>query len=181
MSVLDPEKIWFTSDTHFHHKNVIEYCNRPFGDVREMNETMIKNWNQCVQPSDLVIHLGDFAMGPRELVAPILARLNGRKYLIRGNHDRGHNFMKEAGFERTFNSWLQKFGDPREKGEMLHIFMQHHPNEARSVNLYGDFHLCGHVHNEWARKGLMFNVGVDVRNFTPVSLLELLESRNVGN
>lgn len=54
---------WFTSDTHFDHANVIEYCKRPFSNVEEMNEAMIRNWNKRVMPEDTIFHLGDFHLG----------------------------------------------------------------------------------------------------------------------
>ena len=57
--------IWFTSDTHFSHCNIIKYCNRPFKDVDEMNKILIQNWNNVVRPDDIVWHLGDFALGDK--------------------------------------------------------------------------------------------------------------------
>lgn len=106
--------IWFTSDQHFGHKNVIQYCNRPFKanvnqahedalgdmtiaeydaaiakDVIEMNETIMRNYNRLVKPDDIVFMLGDFSLG-KEAVRCILPQLNGYKYLIKGNHDWCH-------------------------------------------------------------------------------------------
>ena len=57
--------IWFTSDTHFDHKNIIKYCNRPFKDIDEMNAELERRWNAVVAPGDRVFHLGDFAFTAR--------------------------------------------------------------------------------------------------------------------
>jgi len=98
--------IFFTSDHHFGHYNVIKYCNRPFTSVQQMDEIMILKWNETVLPEDEIYYLGDFAM-KSFLVPKILPRLNGRKYLIMGNHDRcfkgnsdkWNQFYTDAGFE----------------------------------------------------------------------------------
>ena len=81
------QKIFIISDTHFGHENIIKYCNRPFKDVKEMDETLIKNWNEVVSNKDTVLHLGDFGLGNKEYIASIVNRLNGKKILILGNHD----------------------------------------------------------------------------------------------
>lgn len=81
------DHIWFTSDTHFSHDNIIRFCNRPFKDVNHMNEVLIENWNSLVQPEDTVFHLGDFAWGGSDVWNKILQRLNGHIHLIVGNHD----------------------------------------------------------------------------------------------
>lgn len=80
-------KIWITSDSHFSHKNIIEYCSRPFTDVEQMNEHLVDAWNSCVRDGDIVLHLGDVAMGRPCDSEPALRRLNGRKVLVHGNHD----------------------------------------------------------------------------------------------
>src|SRR4051812_42588376 len=82
------ENHWFTSDTHYHHKNIIKYSNRPFANVQEMNEAIINNFNSVVKPGDLVYHLGDFGFCTIDQADQILSRLNGRKYFIWGNHDK---------------------------------------------------------------------------------------------
>ena len=83
----DGSKVFFTSDTHFYHGNIIRFCNRPFKDVEVMNETIISNWNITVGQDDIVFHLGDFCLGGSAEWTKILDRLNGKIYLIMGNHD----------------------------------------------------------------------------------------------
>ena len=80
------DRIFFTADTHWGHRNIIRYCQRPFVDVEEMNEALITNWNNTVGKDDIVFHLGDFAMGGSAEWCRLLERLNGRIYLILGNH-----------------------------------------------------------------------------------------------
>ena len=80
-------KIFGISDTHFNHQRIIDYCNRPYADSKEMDEDMIKKWNETVSNNDVVLHLGDFGLGNKEYIASIVKRLNGKKILIMGNHD----------------------------------------------------------------------------------------------
>ncbi len=81
--------IFFTSDTHFGHANIIGYCRRPFDSVQEMDDAMVATWNSIVRPGDDVWHLGDFAHGAdAKHVRAVFHRLNGRKRLVIGNHDR---------------------------------------------------------------------------------------------
>ena len=79
--------IWFTSDPHYFHKNVIRLCNRPFENLHVMHEHMIQEWNKRVKPNEKVYVLGDFAFSGWTLTKKILDRLNGHKILILGNHD----------------------------------------------------------------------------------------------
>lgn len=74
-----------TSDLHLFHKNIIAYCQRPFADVEEMNEVIIKNWNEVVKKDDMVYVLGDFSFCSREMVKEFVSKLNGRKILVAGN------------------------------------------------------------------------------------------------
>ena len=80
-------KYFFTSDTHFGHENIIEYCGRPFKDVTHMNEELIRRWNARVTPDDVVFHLGDFSM-MGGAVSKFYKRLNGNIIWIKGNHDK---------------------------------------------------------------------------------------------
>ena len=80
------EGIWFTSDTHFNHSKILDFCKRPFADIAEHDAALIKNWNDLVKPEDTVFHLGDFCWGGTSKWREILSQLNGHIYLIRGNH-----------------------------------------------------------------------------------------------
>ena len=76
-------KVYVIADTHFGHEKIIRYCNRPFASVEEMDETMIKLWNETVSKNDTIIHLGDFGLGSKEYIKSIVERLNGKKILLR--------------------------------------------------------------------------------------------------
>lgn len=78
----DGSRVFFTSDTHFNHTNIIRFCNRPFKDVSHMNETIISNWNRVVGPEDIVFHLGDFCLGGSTEWVNVLNRLNGKYTLF---------------------------------------------------------------------------------------------------
>ena len=82
----DGSNIFFTSDSHHSHKNILEFCKRPFEDVEEMNRKMIENWNNKVPKDGIVYHLGDFCWGGYQLWKSIREQLNGEIILIKGNH-----------------------------------------------------------------------------------------------
>ena len=85
--IKDASKVFFTSDTHFGHGNIIEFCNRPFKNAEEMDYKLIENWNKKVPHDGTVYHLGDFAWGGYEFWKNIRNQLNGNIILIKGNHD----------------------------------------------------------------------------------------------
>ncbi len=173
-----PMKIFFTSDLHFGHENIIKYCNRPFASVPEMNEGLIANWNAVVAPEDVVYLLGDFSMGAKDNVF-LRKRLNGKVILVKGNHDKKDSLLKEAGFDeihrrleievdgyKLFLAHIPLHLDPGERW---------YPPELKvSPPDHFDFFLCGHVHEKWKRQGNTINVGVDVSDFKPLTLAQLL-------
>ncbi len=160
--------IWFTSDTHYGHKNIIKYCGRPFDSVEEMDNAMITNWNKVVRKGDHVYHLGDVMMGQNmaERLKTLRAQLNGRITLVLGNHDRGPGVYLKAGFDRVMRSYL--YND----GKYGLIEMRHHPPKVEREHLF----LCGHVHELWRVRGNTYNVGVDQWGFAPVNLDTLLSA-----
>lgn len=97
--------IWFTSDTHFGHANIIKYCDRPFYDTDHMDEAIIANWNAVVEPNDTVFHLGDVALGQIDKSLPKVGRLNGYIIAKLGNHDRP--FMKNENSQDDY--WWERY------------------------------------------------------------------------
>ena len=129
-------KIFVTADTHFNHENIIKYCDRPFKNVKEMNEAIIKNWNDTVREDDIVYHLGDFGFGTKEELQEIFNRLNGKKYLIMGNHDYrvGRNYYIDLGFNEVY----------KKKFLIDNLVSTHKPCDV----LDGYINLYGHIHNK---------------------------------
>lgn len=151
-------KVFFTADSHFGHRRIIRYCNRPFGSIQEMNATMVERWNSVVRPEDIVYHLGDFAFTNAGHSKSIFDSLNGTKILIRGNHDGSVQKMLELGFKEvheslTYQGW----------------YLIHRPTSVPK----GCRALVGHVHEKFGRIGNIINVGVDRWNFYPVTLDQL--------
>ena len=162
--------IFFTSDLHLDHAKVIEYCNRPFADVNEMNEALIANWNERVGPEDVVYLLGDFALTSRAKLEEFRRRLTGKIHIVRGNHDRGPKALAECGFNaisKEFEGFTHDTGG-------AYLYMRHFPNPDWSSPYTPAYHLHGHVHTQYKRRGNRINVGVDVWDFRPVTLEELL-------
>jgi calcineurin-like phosphoesterase family protein len=181
--------LWFTSDLHLGHGNIIEYSGRPFGDADTMNRALIESWNEHVDPDDDVWVLGDFALGRIEATLSLAQELHGRKRLLAGNHDRcwsGHGHRAQA--------WVARYADVGfevHQGQLqlelagTSVLACHFPYEgdshdqdryleARPVD-NGQWLLHGHVHERWRQRGRMINVGVDAWGYRPVAAAALAE------
>ena len=171
--------IYFTSDHHFGHANVIRHCDRPFTSVEEMDEALISNWNNTVTPTDDIYILGDFTMRPAAEAYNYLSRLNGRKYFIKGNHDR---FLKNTKLYDGVFEWVKDYHVLRHDGHKIVLF--HYPIAEWDGYFRGAIHLYGHIHNsqksnDRASNWLAFNVGVDVNELKPVSMDEIIQKAKV--
>lgn len=187
--------IFFTSDLHLWHTNVIKYCNRPFASVEEMNEMLVKYWNDTVGPDDEVYCLGDVSMAFRP-IETFSYRLNGKKYLVPGNHDFCHSYHKKSKNLENRNKWIKKYEEngwivlPEQTTIDLPnigpVNLCHHPysligTDKGFADKYekwrpkddGKWLLCGHVHEKWKAVGKMINVGVDQWEFKPVPVTEI--------
>lgn len=169
--------LFFTADTHFGHFNIIEYTKRPFKSSEHMNKELIRRWNERVKPEDTVIIVGDFCFKASEKASergngmPLKAQyyanqLNGHKIFIKGNHDTNN------GLTTKITALIMEFGG-------IEVYITHDP--ANSHPVY-QLNICGHVHKLWKcekkKNGIIINVGVDVNDFYPISLREVLDNYN---
>lgn len=167
---------FFSSDYHFFHSNVLKYANRPFKDEKEMRKTIINRHNEVVTTDDTIYVLGDVTLCPKDnlsALGPVLKSMNGTKHLILGNHDTGKPFYyEELGFT-TVHTALKYSND---------IILRHDPSAA--ITAPDKLWLVGHVHQIF--RCLMnpikiYNVGVDVNNFYPVTLEQIYKNMAAGN
>ncbi len=168
-------QIFFTSDHHFGHTNIIKFCERPFADINEMNEALIKRWNEKISPEDEVYHIGDFAKTKDyDQVADILDRLNGTKYLIVGNHE-GPALHHRKKFKWAKEYFELKVKDSECKNGVQRIILFHYAMRVWRGDFRGTWHLYGHSHGNLLDKDnrLSFDVGVDCHDYYPLSYDEV--------
>ena len=180
------DKLFFTSDTHWHHENIIKFCNRPWGDIRTHDSALIQNWNSVVPVSGVVFHLGDFAMTARiDYIKELVEQLNGTIYLVMGNHDYRNRFDREAIVKifggRVFDAVELTIVDEERTNNHTNFHCTHHPLMFWNR---GSYHLHGHVHGgpeTTASERVPFHfmrhdVGVDNNGYTPISYNVLMDT-----
>ena len=184
----DGSKVFFTSDTHFNHHNIIRFAHRPFADVNQMNDTIIKNWNMKVPEDATVFHLGDFAFTTPYYVRQLLTKLHGTIHLIIGNHD----------WKMIRDNLVNDFASVSQQVSIIvcgqRILLNHYPMlcYAGAYHTPAQWQLFGHVHSrpeyykdlEHNTDGLdiprltmlmptQYDVGVDNNGYAPISFPEL--------
>lgn len=171
--------IYFTADHHFGHTNIIRHCARPFQSVEEMDRVLIDNWNICVTPQDTVYILGDLFFRNAVSAEEYLQKLNGKKHLIIGNHDK--NWMKRIDLNCFFESVLHM----TEISDGTHrITLCHYPMMTWNGVAKGGYMIHGHIHNNTNSDYFslirsmpnLLNAGVDVNDFKPVNFNQLLKN-----
>jgi len=171
--------IYFTSDLHLGHRGIITMQNRPFQTVEEMNRILIQNFNACVGKGDTVYILGDICHHmPLERANDMISSLHGKKYLLKGNHDKKY---EEGLFEEIF-----EFKAVSLNGET--IALMHYPMMSWPKSRQGSIHLHGHIHadSDYNRinreQGIKrYDVGVDANNFIPISIKQILQFYSVDD
>lgn len=153
--------VFFTSDTHFGHSNIIRYCNRPFNDKFEMDETIINNINSVVSPNDTLYHLGDFSFGPQD---EFREKINCNNiHLIKGNHDKQIQYNLFASV-KDMNEYKDKYKT---------IVLCHYSMRVWNKKHHNSWHLFGHSHGTLEDFDLSFDCGVDSHDFKPWSIDEI--------
>lgn len=168
--------VFFTSDTHFHHANIIKYSNRPFKNTVDMNDALISNWNQKVGKNDLIYHLGDFSFGREDyLFDSVFNRLNGKIVFIQGNHD---SLVRKN--RNKFYNYHEGGHEIRIGGQ--DISLNHYAGLTWNKKHHGAWMLCGHTHyncpvtrKDGTAIGKILDVGVDGHDFFPYSIKEIGE------
>ncbi len=160
-------RTFIISDTHIDHKNIIPYENRPFLNLDQMKKEIIKNWNSIVTNEDKVFHLGDVCFGNKEVAKDFVSKLNGKKYLIMGNHDKSHSvkWWLDSGF-----IWVSKY-------PILYrnfYILSHEPIYINSwipmINVHG------HMHSKKMESSQYINISCECVNYMPVDFEEIKKS-----
>lgn len=172
------DKVWFTSDLHFWHKNICKYCNRPYSNVEDMNEAIVTNWNAVVQDDDIVYLLGDMGFCGIEKLRPIISKLKGRIRLVQGNHDSDKvvNKLIEEGLIESVATlcYITIVGDeecPDQELTLCHFPMiDWYSKEKGAWMVHGHQHQLPHMPScsvsHW-------DVGLDKNRMTPISFEQL--------
>lgn len=191
------KKIFFSSDFHIGHQNVLTLSNRPFRDLDHMHRVLVNNYNAVVPKDGICYFLGDMGLCKSSLIKDILNQLNGTKVLISGNHDSPTNSMYNKGFDVVLNSCSMIIA--KELVTMSHFPLLDTFREDitgmvravdgdnwhgetkyrdRAVHNHGQFHLQGHIHSPNGGKskrieGRQMDVGIDANGFRPVSISQI--------
>lgn len=173
---------FFTSDHHFDHTNIIKYSKRPYRSIGEMNEDLIRRWNEVVGDDDVVYHLGDFTLGDTSVAKRFFAQLNGDIRYVKGSHDkwdygRPHLLTKSSKPVVYLGSLYEVYAiDP----SLNPIVLCHYAMLRWNHSHHGAFHLFGHSHGNLEKPApRSMDVGVDCTNLTPITFQQILE--HIGN
>ena len=187
---LDTQNVFFTSDTHIGHSNVIKFDNRPFADVEEMNETIVKNWNNKIPKDGIVFFMGDFSFKSLKQTKEIFDQLNGQIHWINGNHDTWKVISKLDKVKSIQNMLDLKIADKdvvnkRFKGRQQ-ITLCHYPIVVWDKHHHGAWHLHGHCHHNLTKtafgeifyKRKVIDVGTNGHEHTPLSYQDVKDIMN---
>ena len=182
------QKIYFSSDQHFGHKNVLRFCQRPYETTKEMEKALIDNWNSKVTNNDIIFVLGDFFwFHGRHEIKRVVDKLNGKTiYIVPGNH------CKRTAYELCDERvqllddisalYIREVGKPQVKYE---VYVSHMPLMTWPHREKGSYNFFGHIHSGPRslsqvdqdlpfHKGLQYDIGVDNNEYTPIELEEII-------
>jgi calcineurin-like phosphoesterase family protein len=162
---------YVAADLHLSHENIIEYCDRPFETVEEMNETLISNWNNAVDDDDVVYFLGDLAFEGHKKSVELYEQLNGNKLMTPGNHDDQLNF--ETAPIVSAESFVIQYKKYR-------FYCTHRPDNVPTE--WTEWVIYGHHHNNNLTKypfvdydNNRINASMELTDYKPLKLEKLYE------
>jgi calcineurin-like phosphoesterase family protein len=178
----------FTADQHWGHANIVEYCDRPFDNVDQMDEELVEQWNGVVRRDrgDIVYHLGDFTLGGPKMANQYFGLLNGTVRMVSTKFHHDKRWLCQMGY-RTRSDWVVKVMDAVVLLSSPLTVLSHTPMARWYRQHYGAWHLHAHCHGRYQGEGLMLDVGVDSAHkllgaYRPFSLDEvrqIMEAKNV--
>jgi len=173
-------KVFFTSDLHIRHKRIIEFEDRPYKDVHEMEEDFVERWNNKVTDKDMVYLLGDLSFGTSDKTLQFLKRLNGWKCYIFGNHDKP---VRSSAMVKAEFNWCKDYAEVKIPifGKMDRVTLTHYPFDSWNRSFHGSMSIHGHVHSNYptTRNDKRLNACCDINNFEPCTIEELIENNRI--
>lgn len=171
--------IYFIADTHFGHRNVICFTNRPFESVEEMDDTMISNWNKRVHQQDTIYIIGDMFYHCN-YAEDILKKLHGKKHLIVGNHDGSWLNERTRKYFQSISPFLETT-DGRHALTLCHYAMVSYHHDSKAYMIHG--HMHNNIYADYypllIKRERVLNAGVDINGFKPVTFEELCENNRI--
>lgn len=186
------QKIFFSSDQHFGHRNVLKFCHRPFADEKEMGQALIDNWNSVVTNDDIVVTMGDlFWFNDSHSIKKCINKLNGKEiYIVLGNHDKRESFHRVTDerfhiLDGISHIYLRCEDENRWYYKTFEIVCSHYPlmtwahRDKGAINLFGHIHSGPRSETDYDQNlplwtGQQLDVGVDNQEYTPVSFEDVL-------
>ncbi len=167
------EKVFFSSDSHFSHANIMKFCGRDFNSVHDMNIELTHNWNRIIKPEDTIWFLGDLVMDKKK-VTKVLDKLNGKIHFVYGNHDRKARGIIAAHPKVV---WTGDIATPT--FNKIPFTLCHYAMRVWNCSHYEAIHLYGHSHGTLPAEGKSLDVGVDnafrlLGEYRPFSLEEVI-------
>jgi len=167
--------IYFTSDTHFRHKNILEFTDRPYPSIEEMENDIIKNWNKVIHKTDTVYLLGDFCFGSYTDWIEVLNQLRGNIILIKGNHDKTKIINKV--YKDGYLQGLHNVGELLTVDKFA-LNLTHYPmfigNRTRNYSIHGHIQQSDMINQINIGVDSPFSKRLDKLFGTPISLEELM-------
>jgi|APSaa5957512576_1039674.scaffolds.fasta_scaffold01462_9 calcineurin-like phosphoesterase family protein len=163
--------IFFTSDQHFFHKNIINYTDRPYDTIEEMNADIIRKHNEVVKDGDVVYQLGDFSF--EKDITDTLSQLNGEHIFVRGNHDRWEG-VDDVPWIRDIKVPIEGVMTKTGKPYKQKIALCHYPMRSWNSSYHGSYHLYGHAHGNVEETSTSLDVGIDCWDYYPVSFTQIM-------